>query len=150
MYTYRCHQLLRNPFLSSLLPTFKLLPNKFSIIMLFSVSRVMLHVLLRIRTGTSTMHLIPYITVRIASLHFKPTLHIISFRLNPPITLSSTYYANGTHFTTPFCFAQYSYTGCIRYIIFCPLYTIPDKKLYTGFYSTPFVLSTKKISTNQM
>ena len=79
------------------------------------------------------MHTLLYTMVLIAHLDFKPTLHIISFRLNPPITLSSSYFANGTHFTTPFRFAQYSYTGCIRYIIFCPLYKIPDKNSIPDF-----------------
>ena len=64
------------------------------------------------------MHRLPYITVRIARLDFKSHLHIISYRLNPSITLSSTYCASRTHFTTPFTFATFSYTGCIRYIIF--------------------------------
>jgi hypothetical protein len=79
------------------------------------------------------MHRLPYITVRIACLDFKPRLHIISYRLNPSITLSSTYCANSRHFTTPYAFATFSYTGCIRYILFCSLYLVPYNKLYNGW-----------------
>ena len=113
--------------------------------MLSSLSRVTFDVLDRIHTGTTAMHPLPYITVGIPRLDFKPPLHIISYRLNPQISLQHTYYASVKHFTTCIRYIIIFVTGCIRYIIICPLYLVPDNKWYNGFTSISLALSPKKI-----
>ncbi len=83
---------------------------------LFSMKSHLLRI--GVHTSTTAMHPLPYITVGIARLDFKPPLHIISYRLNPPMSLQHTYYASVKHFTT-YMYPLYHnfFTGCIRYII---------------------------------
>jgi hypothetical protein len=88
-----------SPFsLLSLQPTFRILTTQHSILMLFLISLVRQYFYSNIRNGNVTGNYLPYITVKVLFLGFKPALQIIYCRLNPSMFINSIYYVNRNRF----------------------------------------------------